>query len=115
MIPSTTPGSYFALPDNGFGAQNNSADFVIGFYEITPHFKLTGDSTTEPGSVTVHSFTPFSDPMGLLSAEYITDGPVYGRASYYSNGPQIAVDPSINAGRWLTGADFDVESIARHE
>ena len=34
MIPSTTPGGFFALPDNGYGAQTNSADFVIGFYEI---------------------------------------------------------------------------------
>src|SRR5262245_55569499 len=43
MIPATTPGSYFALPDNGFGAQTNSADFVLGFYRVTPHFKTTGD------------------------------------------------------------------------
>ena len=39
MIPSGIPWRFIALPDNGFGAQGNSADFVIGFYEVTPQFK----------------------------------------------------------------------------
>ena len=30
MIPSPIAGSFIALPDNGYGAQGNSADFVIG-------------------------------------------------------------------------------------
>jgi hypothetical protein len=113
MIPAVTRGSFFALPDNGFGAQNNSADFVIGFYEVTPAFKSTGDGTTSRGSVATHGFTPFSDPQGLLNSSYITDGPVYNRVNYYSTGPQISLDARIRIGRWLTGADFDVESIAR--
>ena len=113
MIPAPTPGSFIALPDNGYGAQGNSADFVIGFYEVTPRFKTTGDGTTSRGAVEIHGFTHFSDPSGLLDASYITDGPVYKRDLYYSTGPQIAVDLAIRNGRWLTGADFDVESIAR--
>jgi hypothetical protein len=114
MIPAATRGEYIALPDNGFGAQNNSADFVIGFYEVRPIFKTTGDGTTVPGSVDVLSFTPFSDPHGLLDASYITNGPVYRRTHYYPPGAaQIPVDASIRVGHLLTGADFDVESIAR--
>ncbi|NOT43273.1 MAG: esterase-like activity of phytase family protein [Acidobacteria bacterium] len=113
MAPTRRNGRYVALPDNGFGAQGNSADFVIGFYEITPHFKTRGDGTTSRGPVTVHRFTPFSDPRGLLDATYITDGPVYSRLAYYPTGVQIPVDPAIQDGRLLTGADFDVESIAR--
>ncbi len=31
IIPTTTAGTCFGLPDNGFGAQGNSADFVLGF------------------------------------------------------------------------------------
>jgi hypothetical protein len=62
----------------------------------------------------VLTFTPFSDPYGLLDASYITDGPVYRRTNYYPPpAPQIPVDPSIKRGSLLTGADFDVESIAR--
>jgi hypothetical protein len=113
MIPATTRGSFFALPDNGFGAQGNSADFVIGFYNVTPSFKTTGDDTTSRGPVAVNGFTPFTDPNGLLDSSYITDGPVYNRLNYYPTGPQIPVDPAIQVGRLLTGADFDVESIAR--
>jgi hypothetical protein len=113
IIPSTRPGSFFGLPDNGYGAQGNSADFVLGFYEITPHFKTSGDGTTSPGPVKVHKFTPFSDPDGLLDLTYITDGPVYNRVNYYATGTLIPVDPSIRNHRLLTGADFDVESIAR--
>jgi len=113
MIPGPTPETFYALPDNGFGAQNNSADFVIGFYVVRPWFKTVGDGTTSRGPVSVHRFTPFSDPNGYLNASYVTDGPVYTRTFYYSAGPQIAVDPAIKNGRLLTGADFDVESIAR--
>ena len=112
IIPSDKSGRFFGLPDNGYGAQNNSADFIIGFYEITPHFKTNGDGTTSRGPVEVHRFTPFSDPDGLLDASYITDGPVYNRMTYYSSSA-IPVDQSIRNGRLLTGADFDVESIAR--
>jgi hypothetical protein len=115
VIPSPTPGRLFGLPDNGYGAQGNSADFVLGFYEITPHFKTSGDGTTARGPVDVRRFTPFSDPNNLLDATFITDGPVYKRSNYYALPvlPQIAVDPAIKAGHLLTGADFDVESIAR--
>lgn len=112
MIPSNRPGRFIGLPDNGYGAQGNSADFLIGFYEVTPRFKTTGDGTTSRGPVIVHSFTSFSDPLGLLDSTYITDGPVYTRRTYYSTSA-ILVDPRITTGRLLTGADFDVESIAR--
>lgn len=113
MIPSQVAGSYYGLPDNGYGSQGNSADFVIGFYEVTPNFKVTADGTTTPGSVAVKSFTPFSDPNGLLTkGSYITNGPVYTRSTYYGNSA-IGVDASISNGKWLTGADFDVESFTR--
>jgi hypothetical protein len=114
MIPATTPGSFIALPDNGYGAQGNSADFLIGFYEVTPSFKTLGDGTTSRGSVAVNSFTSFSDPAGLLDSSYILGGPVYSRTYYYPPpAEQILVDSSIQNRRLLTGADFDVESIAR--
>ena len=112
MLPAPAPGSFIALPDNGYGAQGNSADFVIGFYEVTPYFKTKGDGTTSRGHVTVNSFTPFSDPKGLLDATYIINGPVYTRTTYYPTSA-LAVDPTIKNGKRLTGADFDVESIVR--
>lgn len=113
VIPSPTPGTFIGLPDNGYGAQTNSADFVIGFYEFVPEFKKRSDGTTSRGPVSVKHFTPFSDPKGLLDLSYITGGPVYLRANYYPTGPQIPVDSTIRNRRLLTGADFDVESITR--
>ena len=112
MIPSPAAGRFVALPDNGYGAQNNSADFVVGFYEVTPHFKTSGTGTTSRGPVEVNSHTAFSDPNHLLDATYITGGPVYDRTTYYPSSA-IPVDASIRNLRLLTGADFDVESIAR--
>src|SRR5262245_23659970 len=55
MIPSTTPGRFLGLPDNGYGAQDNSADFTLGFYEVTPVFKTTSDGSTSRGPVAVNS------------------------------------------------------------
>ena len=114
IIPSPVWGTFFGLPDNGYGAQNNSADFVIGFYEITPRFKTTGDGTSSRGLVTVERFTPFSYPAGYLNADYVANGPIYARTNYYPPpATPIPVDPSIKSRKLLTGADFDVESIAR--
>ncbi len=114
MIPGTLPLSFIGLPDNGFGAQTNSADFVLGFYLVTPVFKVKADNTTNRGPVTVQSFTPFSDPNGLLDNTFIAGGPVYNRSLYYpAPAAQIPVDASIRNGKLLTGADFDVESIVQ--
>ena len=62
----------------------------------------------------VHTFTAFRDLHGYASAEYAVGGPVYNRTNYYQPpAVQIPVDVAIRNGRLLTGADFDVESIAR--
>jgi hypothetical protein len=113
VIPAWRPGTFIGLPDNGYGAQPNSADFVLGFYHFTPRFKTFADGTSSPGPIAVHRFTPFSDPQGLLDASYIANGPVYDRTLYYPTGTALVVDPAIKNGKLLTGADFDVESFAR--
>ena len=114
MIPSGRAGEFIGMPDNGFGGQGNSADYVLGFYNITPSFRTTGNGTSTPGSVAVGAFTAFKDPRGLVNASYVTGGPVYGRTNYYpAPAAQIAVDAGITGGKLLTGADFDVESITK--
>src|SRR5262249_20406834 len=42
-------GTFLGMPDNGYGAKGNSADYVLGFYIVDPDFKRFGDGTTEPG------------------------------------------------------------------
>jgi hypothetical protein len=79
-------GSFWVMPDNGYGAKNNSADFLLRVYHVTPHFKRArgGD-----GSVTVGDFIQLSDPDHKI--------------------PFALTRPD----RLLTGSDFDIESIRK--
>ena len=114
MIPSPAPGRFISLPDNGFGAQNNSADFVLGFYEVTPHFKTVGDGTTSRGPVT--STASRRSPILIICWMTITSPTALSTtARPITPSSAIPVDPVIKSLRLLTGADFDVESIARME
>ncbi|MFI7604602.1 esterase-like activity of phytase family protein [Micromonospora sp. NPDC049366] len=73
-----------AMPDNGFGAKNNSADFLLRAYEIEPRY---GNHTVQ-----VHGHISFRDPDHKVPF------------------------PIVNGNtreRLLTGADFDIESLAR--
>src|ERR671915_1825982 len=33
-------GAYWGMPDNGYGAKGNSAEFLLRLYRIRPHFKM---------------------------------------------------------------------------
>lgn len=112
-------GTYLALPDNGYGAKSNSADFVLGFFTVTPSFKRAGDGTSTPGPIEINSFVPFNDASAILSNGVGFDMLITADFANYRSGDGtgqnsgISVDPSIIEGRLLTGYDFDVESIAR--
>lgn len=75
-------GSTYVLTDNGFGAKGNSPDAMLFFHRMTPDFS-TGD-------VTVQETVFLRDP----------DFKVPFRIAYEGT-----------EGRYLTGADFDPESI----
>jgi hypothetical protein len=112
-------GTFTALPDNGYGAKGNSADYVLGFYRVAPKFKTHADGTTQPGLVTNKSFTAFNDRKGILqNGKGVELTITADRANYFTGGGSgtdsgIGVDARIQSGRLLTGYDFDVESIAR--
>jgi hypothetical protein len=72
------------MTDNGFGAKDNSADFLLRLYQVTPNFRGRGGD----GQVKMLSFTQLIDhdrkvPFKLVNEE----------------------------SRILTGADFDPESF----
>ena len=75
------------LSDNGYGALGNSADYLLRIHEADPGFRglESGDST-----VTLNGFIQLSDPNKKVPFKIVRE-----------NTPE----------RWLTGADFDVESI----
>jgi glycerophosphoryl diester phosphodiesterase len=77
-------GDELAMPDNGYGALENSADFNLRVYRIRPSF-LTG-------RVTVKSFVELRDPDHELP---------------------FTITNEFTSGRVLTGADLDIESLQR--
>lgn len=94
-------GVYLAMPDNGFGAKANSADFLLSVYRLTPDF-VTRERGTGTIGVTLHF--NLRDPDRKINFPIVADGDTYPRSA-------IPVDAAIRAGRLLTGADFDIESF----
>lgn len=76
------PGAYWILTDNGFGNHRNSADALLMFHKVRPDFRT--------GRVERIRTIFLSDPNRIIPFPIVTD-------------------PSPT--RFLTGADFDIESI----
>jgi len=76
------PGAYWVLTDNGFGNKRNSGDALLAFRKIRPDFAS--------GQVAVERTVFLSDPGRKLPFRIAYEG---------------------TESRYLTGADFDPESI----
>ncbi|MFG1920735.1 esterase-like activity of phytase family protein [Cryptosporangium sp. NPDC048952] len=73
-----------AMPDNGFGAKNNSADFLLRAYYVEPDYRH--------GDVKIDGFVSFRDPDHRVPFDIVNKD---------------------TKDRLLTGADFDIESLQR--
>jgi uncharacterized repeat protein (TIGR01451 family) len=80
--------SFYFMPDNGFGAKNNSADFLLRVYKVDPSFR--GSEPNGDGTVNIQSFIQLSDPDKKIPFKIVND---------------------TTGDRLLTGADFDIESF----
>jgi len=78
---------FLFLSDNGFGALGNSADYLLRLHEVDPSF---AGSESGNRSVELSGFIQLSDPNNKVPFDIVRKGT-----------PE----------RWLTGADFDVESV----
>lgn len=79
---------FIFLSDNGFGAKNNSADYLLRLYRVS----LTpGTPAARTGSVKVGSFIGLRDPDKKVPWQIVNEA---------------------SGERLLTGADFDVEGFA---
>ncbi len=106
------------MSDNGFGAKANSPDALLRVDAMKPNFqtgavtpvnRFTGE---ELNDFTADSFFTLRDPWKKVPWPIVADGANY-PGTPTSGGAPIPVDPSIKAGRLLTGADFDIESFRR--
>jgi hypothetical protein len=115
--------TFYIMPDNGFGAKTNSADALLRIYAVRPNFKtwngvaVTGSGTVTPAdfhsgrplpAFNRDSFISLRDPDRKLGFDIVA-----GMTFYPNGGNNIPVDPSIQAGRLLTGADFDIEAVRK--
>ena len=80
-------GSYWVMPDNGFGAKYNSIDALLRLYNVTLEAKTAQGGA---GGVKVNKFIQLSDPNKKVPFFIINEN---------------------TAERNLTGADFDIESF----
>ncbi|HEV7610006.1 MAG TPA: esterase-like activity of phytase family protein [Steroidobacteraceae bacterium] len=118
VLPGPKKGTYLVMSDNGFGAKANSADALLRVTAMKPDFE-TGEVTPvnrfsgeELSSFTADSFMTLRDPWKKVPFPIVADGANYPNTPTGGGAP-IPVDPSIKAGRLLTGSDFDIESIRR--
>jgi glycerophosphoryl diester phosphodiesterase len=79
-------GTVLGLPDNGFGAKTNSADFLLAIHRVTPAWRTAKGGA---GTIAVRSTIALRDPDHKVPFALTRED------------------------RRLTGADFDIESIQR--
>jgi hypothetical protein len=118
VIAGPVSAVFYVMPDNGFGAKSNSADSLLRVYAVRPNFRTAGGGSASVSAAhfrtgsPLATFTPDSyitlhDPDRRLGFPLVADAPAYpGRGS-------IPVAPAITAGRLVTGADIDIESMRR--
>jgi glycerophosphoryl diester phosphodiesterase len=82
-------GTFWAMPDNGFGTKANSADFRLRIYLVKPHWERASGGA---GAIQVLRHVELSDPRHRIDFPIVNEN---------------------TRTRPLTGADFDVESLQR--
>ena len=82
-------GTFWAMPDNGFGTKANSADFLLRMYLVKPAWETAKGGA---GAIRVQKFISLRDPDRKISFPIVNER---------------------TRSRLLTGADFDIESVVR--
>jgi hypothetical protein len=80
-------GTYWAMPDNGFGSKANSHSFILRVYRVKPHFHTARGGS---GTVDVLDAISLRDPFHKIPFPIVNDA---------------------TKERILTGGDFDIESV----
>ncbi|MBK1613298.1 PEP-CTERM sorting domain-containing protein [Rubrivivax gelatinosus] len=119
VLPGPVPGSFRVMPDNGFGAQNNSADALLRIYTVLPEWRTRfgGRGIVHPADWSTGRVRRSFDTathIGLSDPDHHIGWTIQADLThYYGVETNPAVDASIRTNRLLTGADFDIESVRR--
>ncbi len=82
-------GTFWAMPDNGFGTKANSEDFLLRIYLVRPRWEQASGGA---GQIDILRFITLSDPRHRIDFPIVNEG---------------------TSRRLLTGGDFDIESLQR--
>ena len=112
VLAGPAAGTYTLMVDNGFGAKANSADALLRLYTLKPDWasKTVGAVDYATGAAlptfSAASRLTLNDANRKMPFAIVADAATY-------PGSSIAVDPTISAGRLLTGGDLDIESLRK--
>lgn len=121
VIAGPVAGTFYVMQDNGFGGKAASPDALLHIYAMTFDWttgavlpvNFTTGARLAGTTFTAESFIRLSDPNRFLGYKTVADATNYPGNSVSPAGQTIPVDPSIIAGRLLTGGDIDPESLSR--
>lgn len=117
VLQGPVAGTFRVMTDNGFGAQNNSADTLLRVYTVKPDFRTARGGSGTVSAANYLTGTPiasFSSPsrIALNDANRKLELTIQADLDHYYDDPaKPAVDSDIRYGRLLTGADLDIESM----
>src|SRR3954452_15622712 len=63
-------GTFWAQPDNGFGAKGNSADYLLRIYHVRPHWETASGGS---GQIEVLGFVSLADPGHVLDFPIVNE------------------------------------------
>jgi hypothetical protein len=119
VLPGADENSFIVMTDNGFGAQENSADALLRLYSVRPDFRTASGGSGKVSASDHLSAAPlarFTHPsrITLNDINQKLELPIQAdHRFYYNDGSKPRVDSAIDFGRLLTGADLDIESVRR--
>ena len=106
-------GTFKVLQDNGFGTKGNSQDAILYNHDVRVDFRRASGGSGTVEVVRSNAFTDTGDKSGFTRVADQTYYPLYNGATNSSTPSTIEVAAAIKAGKLLTGADYDPESIRR--
>ncbi|WP_013334556.1 PEP-CTERM sorting domain-containing protein [Gloeothece verrucosa] len=112
VLPGPKEGTYLVMVDNGFGSKPTSPDSLLRFYAVEPDF--TTGQVFPVNLQTGERLNSFSQEswFQLNDQNHQAGFPIVADQTNYP-GSNIPVDSNLKSNRWLTGADFDIESFRK--